>query len=75
MVRIISGGLGALVGPSVDDWMMIDVVDAGHDALLEFVFRRDQDVAQDGAGELAEEALDEIEPGTMLGRLIDVPAE
>ena len=36
MVRIISGGLGKLVGPSVDDGMAIDVVDAGHDALLEF---------------------------------------
>ena len=32
-----SGGLGKLVGPSVDDGMAIDVVDAGHDALLEFV--------------------------------------
>jgi len=37
VVRIISGGLGKLVGPSVDDGMAIDVVDAGHDALLEFV--------------------------------------
>ena len=35
--EIISGGLGKLVGPSVDDGMAIDVVDAGHDALLEFV--------------------------------------
>ena len=35
--KIISGGLGKLVGPSVDDGMAIDVVDAGHDALLEFV--------------------------------------
>ena len=31
------GNLGELMGPSVDDWMAIDVVDAGHDALLEFV--------------------------------------
>ena len=30
--------LGELIGPGVDDWMAIDVVDAGHDALLEFVF-------------------------------------
>ena len=36
-LRIISGGLGKLVGPSVDDGMAIDVVDAGDDALLEFV--------------------------------------
>jgi hypothetical protein len=40
VVRIISGGLGKLVGPSVDDGMAIDVVDAGHDALLEFVHSR-----------------------------------
>ena len=38
VVRIISGGLGKLVGPSVDDGMAIDVVDAGHDALLELLF-------------------------------------
>ncbi len=36
MIRIISGGLGELVGPSVDDWMAIDVVDTGHNAFLEF---------------------------------------
>ena len=35
MVRIISGGLGQLVGPRVDDGMPIDVVDSSHDALLE----------------------------------------
>ena len=28
---------GQALGPSVDDGMAIDVVDAGHDALLEFV--------------------------------------
>jgi hypothetical protein len=38
MVRIISGNLGELIGPGVDDWMTIDVVDAGHDAFLEVVF-------------------------------------
>lgn len=37
MVRIISGGVGELVGPSIDDGMAIDVVDFGHDALLEFI--------------------------------------
>ena len=37
MVRIISGSLDKLVGPGVDDWMAIDVVDAGHNAFLEFV--------------------------------------
>ena len=34
----ISGNRGELIGPGVDDWMAIDVVDAGHDAFLEFVF-------------------------------------
>jgi hypothetical protein len=29
--------LGELVGPGVDDRMAINVVDAGHDSLLEFV--------------------------------------
>ena len=46
MVQIISGGLGKLVGPSVDDGMAIDVVDAGHDALLEFVLSWAKDTNQ-----------------------------
>ena len=37
MVRIISGSLGELIGPGVDDWMAVDVGDAGHNAFLEFV--------------------------------------
>ncbi len=37
MVRIISGSLGELIRPGMNDWMAIGVVDAGHDALLEFV--------------------------------------
>jgi hypothetical protein len=32
-----SGGLGELVGPCMDDGMAIDVVDAGHDAFFELV--------------------------------------
>jgi len=51
----------------VDDGMAIDVVDTGHDALLELVLGGDADMAQDRAGELGEEALDEVEPGTVLG--------
>ena len=65
--EFISGGIGELVGPSVDDGMAIDVVDTGHDALLEFLLRCHADVAQDRAGELGEEALDEVEPGAVLG--------
>src|SRR5258708_8526906 len=67
MLRIISGSLGELVGPCMDDGMAIDVVDAGHDAFFELVLRVHPDVTQDGAGELREEALDEIEPGAVLG--------
>ena len=52
----------------MDDRVSIDVIDGGHDALLEFLFGGDADVAQDGAGELGEEALDQIEPGAVLGR-------
>src|SRR5438552_1915473 len=63
MVRIILGSLGEFIGPSVDDWVAIDVIDAGDDALLEFMLRCHADVTQDGAGELGEEALNEVEPG------------
>ncbi|MCK1290331.1 hypothetical protein [Bradyrhizobium sp. 30] len=34
---LISGGVGEFVGPGMDDGMAIDVVDSGHDALLEFI--------------------------------------
>ena len=51
----------------MDDRVAIDVVDTGHDALLELLLRPNPDVAQDRAGELGEEALDEVEPGAMLG--------
>src|SRR6202007_1505223 len=48
--------------------MSVGVIDAGHDALLEFVLGSDPDVAQDRTGELGEEALDEVEPRAMPGR-------
>ena len=68
MVRIISGSLGEFVGPGVDDRMAIDVVDTGHDAVLEFVFRCHPDMAQDRASKFGEEALDQVEPRAVLGR-------
>jgi hypothetical protein len=37
LVRIISGSLGKLVGPCVDDGVAIDLVDASRDALLELL--------------------------------------
>ena len=55
------------VRPRVDDRVLIDVVHCSHDAILEFLFGCHTDVAQDGSGELGKEALDEIEPGTVLG--------
>jgi hypothetical protein len=48
--------------------MAIKFIHGSHDAVLEFLFGFDADVAQHRAGELGEEALDEIEPGAMLGR-------
>ena len=52
----------------MNDWFLIEVIHCGHDAILEFLFGRDADVAQDGAGELGEETFDEVEPGAVLGR-------
>ena len=52
----------------MDDWVSINVIDGSHDAVLEFLFGSHADVAQDGAGELREEALDQVEPGAVLGR-------
>ena len=51
----------------MDDRMAIKFIHGGHDAVLEFLFGCDADVAQHRAGELGEEAVHEIEPGTMLG--------
>ena len=52
----------------MDDRVLIEVCHGSHDAILEFLFGGDADVAQDGAGELGKEALDEIEPGAVLRR-------
>src|SRR5208337_4096220 len=55
------------MGPSMDDGVSVELVHCGDDALLEFLFRCDSDVAQDGASKLGEETLDDIEPGAVLG--------
>ena len=52
----------------MDDEITVEEFHGSHDAVLEFLFGRDADMAQDGAGEFGEEALDEVEPGAMLGR-------
>ena len=52
----------------MDDGMAIEFIHGGHDAVLEFLFGCDADMAQHRAGELGDEALDKIEPGAVLGR-------
>ena len=52
----------------MNDGFLIEVLHGVHDAILEFLFGRDADVAQDRAGELGEEAFDKVEPGTVFGR-------
>jgi hypothetical protein len=52
----------------VNDGLLIEVIHGGHDAVPEFLLGCNADVTQDGAGEFGEEALDEVEPGTVLGR-------
>ncbi len=56
-----------LIGPGVNDGMAIEFIHCGHDAILELLFGCDADVAQDRASKLGEEALDEVEPGAVLG--------
>ena len=51
----------------MDDEITVEEFHGSHDALLELVLGGDADMAQDRAGELGEEALDEVEPGAMLG--------
>ncbi len=51
----------------MNDGLLIEVIHGGPDAILEFLFGCDTDMTQDGAGEFGEEALDEVEPGTVRG--------
>ena len=52
----------------MDEGVSIEVIHGGHDAIFEFLFGCDADMAQHRAGELGEEAFDEIEPRAVLGR-------
>ena len=45
-IESISGCAIQHVGPGVDDRLMIDELDCGHDAILEFLLGCDADVAQ-----------------------------
>ena len=67
----------------MDDAVSIEVIHGGHDAVLEFLFGCDADLAQHRAGELGEEAFDKIEPRAVLwgedefestGRLLGEPS-
>ena len=49
----------------MDDGIVVEVVHGRHDAILEFLFGGDTDVAQNGAGELGKKALNEVEPGAV----------
>jgi hypothetical protein len=44
----------------VDDRMLVDVIHGSHDAILEFLFGCNADVAQDGACKLGKEAFDQV---------------
>src|SRR5262249_4349442 len=66
-IRMLSGGLVELEGPRWTEWIAVEVSDRGNEALPELLFGGDTDVAQDGAGQLGEEAFDEVEPGAVLG--------
>ena len=52
----------------MNDGFLVEAIDGSHDSILEFLFGCDADVAQDGAGELGEEAFDQVQPGAVLGR-------
>ena len=47
--------------------LLVGVLYGGQDALRKLLFGSDSDVSEHGARQLGEEALDEIEPETMLG--------
>ena len=49
------------------DGLLVDVLYGGQDTLHKLLFGSDSDMSEHGARQLGEEALDEIEPGTMLG--------
>ena len=46
----------------MNDGVLVKEIHGGHEAILEFLFGCDTDVAQDRTGELGKEALDQVEP-------------
>ncbi len=55
----------------MNDRVLVEVIHGCHDAVLEFLFGCDADVARDGARELGEEAFDQVQPGAVLGREVN----
>jgi len=53
--------------PSMDHRVAVEVVDEFENALLELVLGGDADVTEYGAGGIGKEALDEVEPRSVLG--------
>ena len=51
----------------MNDGIAIEEVHGGHDAIPELLFGRDANMAQHGAGQFGEEALDEVKPRAMRG--------
>jgi hypothetical protein len=56
-----------LIMPSMDHRVAVEVVDEFENALLELVLGGDADVTEYGAGGFGKEALDEVEPRSVLG--------
>ena len=52
----------------MNDGVLVEVIHGGHEPILEFLLGGDADVAQHGARKFGKEALDEVEPGAVLGR-------
>jgi len=52
----------------MNEGVLIEIIHGGDDAIFEFLFGRDADVAQDGVGEFGEETLDQVEPRAVFGR-------
>jgi hypothetical protein len=59
------------MGPGVNHRTLVDVVHGGHDAILEFLFGCDTNAAQGRPAQLGKEALDNVQPRTVLGCLLD----
>ncbi len=53
------------------DGIAVYAIDLRQDAPFELLFVGDANVAQHRAGELGEEAFDEIEPGAVFGRKVN----